>query len=396
MGEQKPLRERPERERWLSKKQYEMLRRCSDKKDVSEWNDWREKYPNEPVLLEGAHLNKARLAGADFDGTILEGVHLVHAHLEGATFRGSVLKNVQLHSAHLQEASFSGAQLEGSRLWLAHVERAVFRSARLSGALFYQAHLEGADFGDAHLEGAHFREAHLEGTKFNMAVVDGETLLDTGRVDKQTDFTGVALANARIPPGLKQLLEYNVRRLGWEKWYQEHQLLRGPVWLFWFMSDYGRSTGRVLGCFFGLAAAFALIYWVCSLASDPAIVSNLLSRDNIPVPGWLLPFRALYFSIVTMTTLGFGDIYAYPKSLAGHLLLTLQVLLGYVLLAALVTHFAVLFTAGGPAGKFADEKSLLSRLWSRVRVRDRENRPARPLLERLREEARKFQRRFRG
>jgi len=33
-----------------------------------------------------------------------------------------------------------------------------------------------------------------------------------------------------------------------------------------------------------------------------------------------------------------------------------QVILGYVLLGALVTRFAVLFTAGGPTGKFADEK----------------------------------------
>jgi hypothetical protein len=35
---------------------------------------------------------------------------------------------------------------------------------------------------------------------------------------------------------------------------------------------------------------------------------------------------------------------------------TLQVIWGYVLLGALVTRFAVLFTAGGPAGRFADEK----------------------------------------
>jgi len=30
--------------------------------------------------------------------------------------------------------------------------------------------------------------------------------------------------------------------------------------------------------------------------------------------------------------------------------------LGYVLLGALVTRFAVLFTAGGPAGKFSNDK----------------------------------------
>ena len=61
-----------------------------------------------------------------------------------------------------------------------------------------------------------------------------------------------------------------------------------------------------------------------------------------------------------MTTLGFGDMYAnahsFVRGLFGHVLLALQVLLGYVLLAALVTRFAVLFTAGGPAGTFADDK----------------------------------------
>ncbi len=38
------------------------------------------------------------------------------------------------------------------------------------------------------------------------------------------------------------------------------------------------------------------------------------------------------------------------------MLLALQVILGYVLLGALVTRFAVLFTADGPAGRFSKEK----------------------------------------
>ncbi len=48
--------------------------------------------------------------------------------------------------------------------------------------------------------------------------------------------------------------------------------------------------------------------------------------------------------------------YAYAGSLWGHALLTVQVLLGYVLLAALVTRFAILFQAGGPAGEFVKDK----------------------------------------
>ncbi|GAH07271.1 unnamed protein product, partial [marine sediment metagenome] len=48
------------------------------------------------------------------------------------------------------------------------------------------------------------------------------------------------------------------------------------------------------------------------------------------------------------------------QSFFGHLLLMVQMLLGYVLLGALVARFAVLFRAGGPAGKFAEEKKTQS------------------------------------
>ena len=48
--------------------------------------------------------------------------------------------------------------------------------------------------------------------------------------------------------------------------------------------------------------------------------------------------------------------HAGKGSIAGHVMLALQVILGYVLLRALVTRFAVLFTAGGPAGKFSKGK----------------------------------------
>ena len=58
---------------------------------------------------------------------------------------------------------------------------------------------------------------------------------------------------------------------------------------------------------------------------------------------------------IELEGVNFNEMYLKDIDL-GHLLLTIQVILGYVLLGALVTRFAVLFTAGGPAGKFADEK----------------------------------------
>ena len=111
------------------------------------------------------------------------------------------------------------------------------------------------------------------------------------------------------------------------------------------MSDYGLSTGRIVATFFILAFVFAVVY---RLWPSFVIVNEVVGD----IRGF---WHALYFSVVTMTTLGFGDIAANPDSWGGQTLLMFQVILGYVLLGALVTRFAVLFTAGGPAGKFADE-----------------------------------------
>ena len=108
-----------------------------------------------------------------------------------------------------------------------------------------------------------------------------------------------------------------------------------------------------------LALTFATIYANFACWWPPGIVNNLEVEPHLPFWHYflLVLLRPVYFSIVTMTTLGFGDMHANETSIWGHALLTFQVILGYVLLGALVTRFAVLFTAGGPAGKFSKRET---------------------------------------
>ena len=341
--------------RRFSQGQYKMLKRCSEKKDMTEWNEWREEQRDEDICLEGANLS----------GAYLKGAYLQEAHL----------RNAELLLAHMENVHFMGADLEGAKLRRAHLE-----SARL-----WWANLKDADLCWAHLEGADLSGANLKGANCSMTIIDGSTLLWLCSVDRRTDFDRVGLTSARIDAGLKQLLEYNIRRRNWEKWYKGksqkkwvqviHKLVTFPVRLFWLMSDYGLSTSRVVATFFSLAIIFATVYFVwgaldyyyLGIKDQPGIVEKLFvpvaAEDAVSDVTYLamVYFRSIYFSIVTMTTLGFGDMYANATRCEwrwwfGHLLLMVQVILGYVLLAALVTRFAVLFTAGGPAGKFAEGK----------------------------------------
>jgi len=307
--------------------QYRILKRCSDRKDISEWNDWRDENPNEEIWLSGAVLRRAHLEGAVLNEAHLQGAVLTHAHLKGSDLRRTHLEGGDLRRAHLEAAKMWGVHLEGAQMW--------------------HAHLEGAE-----LNGATTRAA-----RFEMVSVNGGTTLAQCQIDRDTLFTGAALDNARVEPGLKQLLQYNIRRHRWIEWCAEHRLLGWPVRLFWELSDYGLSAKRIILWFFLFAIAFAAAF---------AIWPDCLELNR---GGEIRGFgHALYFSIVTMTTLGFGDIHAAPDSPLGQVLLSVQVLLGYVMLGALVTRFAILFTGGGPAGQFYERKRAWRRLRQTIRV----------------------------
>lgn len=137
------------------------------------------------------------------------------------------------------------------------------------------------------------------------------------------------------------------------------------VRIFWFASDYGSSTTRILWTFVSCSLFFSVVYLIGSPAPDWAFWptpfahpfldnfdSDILSQVTCQryygmgcyFKVW---FRSLYFSVVTMTTLGFGDIHAHPLSTTGQFLVMSQVLIGYVLLGALITRLSILFQEVG-------------------------------------------------
>ncbi len=307
----------------FSQEQYDFLidRTKKGQEGISEWNQWRNKKEN---LFKDIDLD-----GVDLSRRYLKGIHLGLRGFEGNK------SNVYLRGANL-----SWSNLQNTALMNAHLE----------GAKLYFSHLEDADIAHAHLEEAECQRAN----------VNSNTSFWECKVSRETHFLGVNLNVVKIDPATKQLLEYNIRRKNWEDWYKEHAFLKFLVRTFWWISDYGISTKRIIFTFFGLALLFAAVYSLFAFLSPPGVVSNLEVEPHLPLwhYGLLVFLRPVYFSVVTMTTLGFGDIYANARSIWGHILLTFQVILGYVLLGALVTRFAVLFTAGGPAGKFADEKKI--------------------------------------
>ena len=353
---------------------------CS-KVDIDLWNEWREHHRKDVILLEGANLQNADLSNANLQNAHLRNANLQKAHLSyanlqnadlsNANLRHANLSNANLQNAHLANANLQytdlfAAKLRNANLFRSKMQRANLFCANLQNAHLSAARLQNSCLGDANMQMADLVGAYLQNTNATYSIVDGSTLLFGCKIDKSTDFRGVGLGAARINPRLRVALENNMRKIQWQSWIKE-----GPLWKkilkfltvkpFWYISDYGGSTFRIALWFLILSIGFAALYYGFGLydyyqkgmAYNPGIVNNLFPwkfHPNYLHPHLIL--RSLYFSIVTMTTLGFGDMYANEHHWLGYLLLMCQIIIGYILFGALVTRFAVLFSGIGPAQTF--------------------------------------------
>lgn len=347
-----------------------LLLECSEKKDFSEWNDRRRAEPFTPIYLQCI----------DLSSRYFEKVNLDHAHLEGCKLRGANLKkasliNVFFNSCDMAEADMSGANLLGAHLDNVNLCNAKLMSigntyegwcnlveATIKNSNLYEADLSGAKLIDCYLNDSDFTNATLKNTVFRACVVDAQTKFYCCKVNKNTDFSLVGLESARVSPELMPILKTNIRRIKWKSYCKEiSPLIAFFIHSFWWISDYGSSTSRVLKSFFCATLFFCILYALTgSLAHN--VLSGIAIPNAVPLSTFIIELlRCFCFALSTMVTLGFGEIninpeYAHKGWQAFALItVTLNLLVGYFLLAVLVTRLGILFQSLAPEQKMEDD-----------------------------------------
>jgi uncharacterized protein YjbI with pentapeptide repeats len=348
------------------------------------------------LCLRGAHLEQARFDGADLAGADLGGAKAGEASFDGAMLEDASLIDAGLRYASLREAILDGATLDGADLWGARLDAAEAQNASLRGARLDEANLSGADLSGADLEdatlkradlrGATLRGANLRGASLDGAQLDGADL--SGARLPLVALTGCGLRHVRLAGAWLErtqmqagqlggaigeelagefdaardgytVLEQNFNSLGdsdaaswafrqrrrmgkreallqaracWRERRWRPALGSTAAWLSdafaeW-LCDYGESLPRVARALTVVLLAFAVLYGATGSlvpkdGTAPAASAHGVVRQVAEL---------LLYSLVSMTTVGTGDLGLRPSGDLVYLAASVQSIVGTVLL----------------------------------------------------------------
>ena len=274
-----------------------------------------------------ASLNRCDLTGTILSYSICHKTALEQAVLDECEFIGSDLTYAGLNECSAKRCGFGGADLSHASLINADLSDATLSRSTLVHADFRASNLKKARMSEANLSHAIFTRAHLiesdlkhslvDGTNFELADMQGCRLLGIKEFKKArwigADIRGLDLRGA-----------YLVRRYIADENYlfefRSRSRKNKAVYLVWWAtSDCGRSLLRWFVWLLGVTMLFAGIY----------------AMVNIDYGKHETVFSPIYFSFVTLTTLGYGD--AVPASLTAQIFVTLQAITGYMGLGGLLS-----------------------------------------------------------
>jgi hypothetical protein len=272
-------------------------------------------------LLEEKYRN-----GEPLEGFQLEGADLSHIRLIKADMADINLKKANLKRAHFYGSNLSGACLFKATLNKANLKRANLKGVELLGASLARAELEGVSWG---------KKNKIRNE------IEAERLQRRGETEKaQEKYFEAEEIYRNIKTSFKN------RGLGAEAgvyFHREMVMKRMQMPLlsidrFWsFIMDYSTGYGekpyKILIFSIISMMSFALIFSVVGIHHSSGELC-IISPDNTVIENIRVLFQSLYFSVITFTTLGYGDY--IPTSEAGRLLAMIEAFGGDFLLALLV------------------------------------------------------------
>ncbi len=296
----------------------------------------------------------AKLSKAQFEGAICNNAVFNSANCTGANFLLAHCNHASFLHSILTDAQFPSAKLNGCDMTNAICKKTNFGESFMEGVRLWHTDLSGADLQYASMQNARFySNTIISGAVINRLQVEGSTLitLKENFLNEEfvinTDSENNYKARAEVYSNLKRYFhtEHDYQVAG-HFFIKEREALRQYLkesisgnrtnlkkWLFesflYHVGKYGEKPSEVLSFAFSLILIFSCTY---------ALSDFFLDTLSISIPdSWFNPLEYIYFSVVTFTTLGFGDI--QPAHWLTQILAATEAAFG----AFLIAYFVVLW-----------------------------------------------------
>ncbi len=270
--------------------------------------------------LTGSNLSWSILAGAIFYKAKLVHCEILGADLSGANLNECVAEMCGLAAANLTNASLISARMSRSSMSKSCLHNADLRGADLESARIIEADLTGANFFRAKLSRADLKHCNVEGTNFELAEMRATRLLGIKKFNKAnwigTDIRDLDLRGAHLVQ----------RYIADENYLYEFRIQSSFHMLLYHLWRITSNCGR------------SLSLWTLWIIVITLLFASLYSVCDIDYGEYKTSFSPIYFSVVTLTTLGYGDV--YPASLTAQILAAIQAIFGYICLGGLLSIFA--------------------------------------------------------
>lgn len=255
---------------------------------------------NDREVDGGIDLRGAPLSGFDFRITIQDGD-------DGFSEEFAIISNIHFEGATLKHCKFQDGKIMNCYFENAILSHSDFRNSTINNCLFINSDLTGIGLHGTKIIDCNFTNCTLKDVTLSGSIVDEKTIF--GKILKSEKEGNHHFASIEYKQ-IKQLYKNSsLHHIGDNFHYKEMVAKRkinkrsNPKrWLSYIFGDllckYGTSYTRV----FLWAALIVVICGVLLDANKSLLYNNQTVEATLP--------DALYFSLVTFTTLGYGDFHA--------------------------------------------------------------------------------------
>ena len=287
------------------------------------WNHAdRERYPSQlreglRNLGPGQHrlwLKKVCADNIDFSDRSLAGSCLSQSHLNNCSFIGADLTEADLIGARITNCDFVGADMSRSNLTRATVTNSSFSHADLREAYFTEANLRDTDFMGSCLAGAtlwnaDFTQArHIKRRNFTLQERSDDKT-EARHSENQAQIAQESYRSLKHYFTSKGLYEdaswaaYRERIMERKHYWNKKNIRYVPSLLMDLLSGYTEKPGNVIASSLAIILLFGAAYYLFRVPYNMAFPDRSVGL-----------WDSIYFSFITFTTVGYGDLVPHPTA----------------------------------------------------------------------------------